>query len=246
MSAPRNFVVRFRYTKRGKIRFTSHRDVARLFERAIRLSGVPIAYSEGFNPRPRFSFGLALPTTFASDAEYSDMILKEPVDPAPFPEQLSAALPVGIDVEACEVIEPGTLSLQEAVTSSTWQLDLYDTDTQAVQTWLESVLAADDITVMQERKGKEVERDIRPAILGLQLTDQVEPSAGRDPVGLIADLANKPRALRPMELLEVFDPGFSLLRGRRIAQWISSDDGLVEPLGSTQPAQTAPAPVGAK
>ena len=54
--------IRFRFSKLGKIRFTSQRDVARMWERALRRAGLPLAYTEGFSPRPQLSFGLALPT----------------------------------------------------------------------------------------------------------------------------------------------------------------------------------------
>jgi len=67
--------IRFRYSKLGKIRFTSQRDVARMWERAIRRAHLPIAYTEGFSPRPQLSFGLALPTGAESLAEYLDMAL---------------------------------------------------------------------------------------------------------------------------------------------------------------------------
>ena len=64
--------LRLRYAKRGKVRFTSHRDTARIWERAMRRAGVPVATSAGFTPRPRLSFGLALPTGAESVAEYLD------------------------------------------------------------------------------------------------------------------------------------------------------------------------------
>ena len=54
--------IRFRFSKLGKIRFTSQRDVARMWERALRRARLPLAYTEGFSPRPQISFGLALPT----------------------------------------------------------------------------------------------------------------------------------------------------------------------------------------
>ncbi|MDG2111833.1 MAG: TIGR03936 family radical SAM-associated protein, partial [Actinomycetota bacterium] len=54
--------VRIRFQKLGKVRFVGHRDVARIFERALRKVGFPVTYSEGFSPRVKLSFGLALPT----------------------------------------------------------------------------------------------------------------------------------------------------------------------------------------
>ena len=67
--------LRIRFSKVGKIRFTSHRDVARMWERALRRSGLPVARSQGFNPRPLLAFGLALPTGAESLAEYLDVSL---------------------------------------------------------------------------------------------------------------------------------------------------------------------------
>ena len=64
--------VRFRFSKTGKVRFTSHRDVARMWERALRRSRLPVALSQGFSPPPLLSFGLALPTGCESRGEYLD------------------------------------------------------------------------------------------------------------------------------------------------------------------------------
>ncbi len=67
--------LRVRFSKTGKIRFIGHRDVARVVERAVRKAGLPVAYSEGFSPRMRISFGLALPTGYESDGEYLELPL---------------------------------------------------------------------------------------------------------------------------------------------------------------------------
>ncbi len=70
-------LVRLEYHKVGKIRFLGHRDVARVLERSLRRAGLPLRYSEGFSPRPRLSFGLALSTGYESIAEYLDVELLE-------------------------------------------------------------------------------------------------------------------------------------------------------------------------
>src|SRR6202051_1833453 len=67
--------VRFRYAKRGRLRFTSHRDFARAFERALRRANVPMAYSAGFTPHPKISYIGAAPTGVASEAEYLEISL---------------------------------------------------------------------------------------------------------------------------------------------------------------------------
>ena len=74
--------LRVRYAKRGRLRFTSHRDFSRAFERAVFRARVPMAYSSGFNPHPRISYAGAAPTGSASEAEYLELALAEVVDPA--------------------------------------------------------------------------------------------------------------------------------------------------------------------
>src|SRR5205085_2450331 len=68
--------IRLRYAKRGPLRFTSHRDFARAFERALHRAGVPIAYSQGFSPHPKVSYASASPTGAASGAEYLEIGLR--------------------------------------------------------------------------------------------------------------------------------------------------------------------------
>src|SRR6476469_10862038 len=80
--------VRLQYAKRGRLRFTSHRDFARAFERALRRAEIPMGYSAGFSPHPKISYVGAAPTGVASEAEYLEIGLARAVDP----EQVRAAL----------------------------------------------------------------------------------------------------------------------------------------------------------
>jgi len=94
-----------RYAKRGKMRFASHRDVARAFERGVRRAGLPIAYSAGFTPHPKISYAGGAPTGVASEAEYLSLALTARQAETQVCQRLNAALPDGIDV--IEVTEPG-------------------------------------------------------------------------------------------------------------------------------------------
>src|SRR5579859_553760 len=96
MPAVQHLVVR--YAKRGKMRFASHRDVARVFERGVRRAGLPIAYSAGFSPHPRISYAGGAQTGTASEAEYLEIALTGPCAAADVRDRLDAALPSGIDV----------------------------------------------------------------------------------------------------------------------------------------------------
>src|SRR5580693_5567886 len=82
-----------RYAKRSRMRFASHRDIARAVERGVRRAGLPIAYSAGFTPHPKISYAGAAPTGTASEAEYLELSLTEVSAVAAVRDGLDAALP---------------------------------------------------------------------------------------------------------------------------------------------------------
>src|ERR1700694_4519341 len=90
--------LRVRYAKRGRMRFASHRDIARAVERGVRRAGLPIAYSAGFTPHPKISYAGAAPTGTASEAEYLSLGLTDRQNETQVCQRLDAALPDGIDV----------------------------------------------------------------------------------------------------------------------------------------------------
>ena len=228
--------VRLRYTKAGKVRWTSHRDLARMFERAFRRTQLPIAYSGGFAPRPKVSFGLALPTGAESEAEYLDLELVDgstaalnsaplnSVDLAALPARLSAALPVGIEVRAAAAVDDGAPSLQEAVSSCVWRVEVSGTGHDELCEKVADVIAAPTLVVTRTRKGNLVTDDIRPGILALRVVDGVEVEC---------ELATQPRAVRPGELVRAIDPGFEEAWVRRTDQWIERDGARGVPLRAT-------------
>lgn len=218
--------LRIRHTKLGKIRFTSHRDTARHWERAVRKAQIPLAYSAGFTPRPRMSFGLALPTGAESLAEYLDIELADhaEVDLHTLAAQFSAELPVGYEVTDVVLRDVGSPSLQEDVVACTWELTLEGVTHPELATAIEVALAAPAMLVERERKGQRSTDDVRPAILDLS----VAPPADDDPrPRLCAMLATTGRGLRPTELLAAMfptlDPVDTAARVLRTQQWIERD-----------------------
>jgi len=211
---------RVRFAKHGKVRFLSHRDVARVWERALRRSGVRASYSEGFSPRPKLSFGLALSTGYESLGEYLDIDLAEEVDPAELPGIVTPSLPLGLEAQAAIPIAPGTDSLQQAVTSSSWRLEVVGVESSAIASAVARVLALGELPIVVERKGAESDLDARPAILDLSADGAV----------LEAELATQPRSLRPAELLRAMDPTWTLGRVLRTHQWTSVDGARCEPI----------------
>ena len=140
-------MLRVRFGKCGKVRFTSHRDVARIWERALRRAKINVVYTQGFSPRPRVSFGLALATGHESQAEYLDVdLVDEPVGnhsvwAAELGERLDRVLPEGIDVLATTTVDRSADSLQQAVESCTWSIEINGVDTVQATLWVEDLLS---------------------------------------------------------------------------------------------------------
>ena len=108
--------LRIHYAKRGRLRFTSHRDFSRAFERAVFRARIPMAYSSGFNPHPRISYMGAAPMGSASEAEYVEIALAAVIDPAQAHADIDEALPEGLDV--LEVVPSAGGSLAELLEGS--------------------------------------------------------------------------------------------------------------------------------
>jgi radical SAM-linked protein len=205
--------IRLRFTKLGKIRFTSQRDVARMWERALRRAELPLAYTAGFSPRPQLSFGLALPTGCESLAEYLDVVLDEHrpetagVEVSGLPARLTDLLPEGIDVEEAAPVDRRADSLQQQVTSCSWTMRVGGVSRRQLEEQVESLLAAPTVLIVRERKGREELDDLRPSVLALAVSD--DPAPGSDhvgpgrpsSVGVVAELATQPRGVRPVELV---------------------------------------------
>jgi radical SAM-linked protein len=226
--------VRLRFSKLGKVRWTSHRDVARMWERAFRRASVPVALSEGFSPRPKVSFGLALSTGHESLGEYLDVELAPgtTLDLDALPDLLTPALPVGLDVQAAVALDGRVTSLQQDVTSCSWRIEVPDVEPEAAEAAVVAALAAPSLVTTRTRKGTDVVDDVRPAILHLAVAG---PSAVVPGSTLDADLATQPRSLRPAELVSAVLPGLDALqvveaRVLRTHQWIDHDGVRTEPI----------------
>jgi radical SAM-linked protein len=158
--------LRVKYAKRGRARFTSHRDFGRAFERALRRARVPMAYSSGFSPHPRISYPNASPTGAASEAEYLEIGLAAQCDPDSVRVALDAALPPGLDVVDVAEVRPGALA--EELTGSRWQVDLPGLSRATLQAAGNEFLAQDVVLVERMTKNGMREFDARGAVVALE------------------------------------------------------------------------------
>ncbi|WP_333771894.1 TIGR03936 family radical SAM-associated protein [Streptomyces sp. IBSBF 2435] len=161
--------IRLRYTKRGRLRFTSHRDFQRAFERALRRAEVPMAYSAGFTPHPKVSYANAAPTGVGSEAEYLEIGLAQFRDPELLRALLDESLPAGLDV--IEAVEARTPGLAERLQASVWQLRLDGVEVDEARRAVAAFLAADTVEVQRSTKNGIRTFDCRAAVTRFEVTE---------------------------------------------------------------------------
>ncbi|MBA2949226.1 TIGR03936 family radical SAM-associated protein [Streptomyces himalayensis] len=161
--------IRLRYTKRGRLRFTSHRDFQRAFERALRRAEVPMAYSAGFTPHPKVSYANAAPTGTGSEAEYLEIALTEACDPDKLRELLDESLPTGLDI--AEAVEARTSGLADRLTASVWELRLDGVEPADAERAVAAFKTADTVEVQRRTKNGLRTFDARPAVASIEAHD---------------------------------------------------------------------------
>jgi len=167
-----------RYAKRGKMRFASHRDVARVFERGVRRAGLPIAYSAGFTPHPRISYAGGAPTGVASEAEYLSLALTSRQAAAQVRERLNATLPDGIDV--IDVMDDtdgpaGDHTVLGSLEASQWRVVLPGVERAVAERAVAGFLAVREAPV-ERITDKGVRRlDARAAVVTLDVIEPADP-----------------------------------------------------------------------
>jgi len=175
--------LRLRYAKRGRLRFASHRDFQRSFERALRRADVPMAYSAGFTPHPRISYANAAPTGAASEAEYLEIALTARCDPQRLRAVLDAALPPGLDV--VEVVEARTSGFAERLEASFWRVELPGVVREDAGAAVAAFLAAPEVQVQRLTKNGMRTFDARGAVVRAEIADDDSSiSNGRGPQGI--------------------------------------------------------------
>ena len=168
--------LRLRYTKRGRLRFTSHRDFQRAFERALRRAAVPMAYSAGFSPHPKVSYAGASPTGVASEAEYLEIGLAERCDPERLRVELDASLADGLDVlEVVEVPSPPPNvkadSLADRLEASVWEIRLDGVTDDDARSAVRAFLAAERAEVSRLTKHGLRTFDARGPVVALRVEE---------------------------------------------------------------------------
>jgi radical SAM-linked protein len=214
-----NFVMRIRITfvKRGALRYTSHLDLHKLWERAARRAELPLAYSQGFHPQPKMNMAAALPLGFSSRCEVMDMKLEHDIPLNDLATRLNASLPSGLQVVDVEQVDERAPALQTQVLSAEYEVTLTEAvDEAELKRKLDYVIESKSIP--RERRGKVY--DLRPLIEELQILEFDSPAPGKGDAPALQKIfmrlaAREGATGRPEEVLDVLGIAFEETRIER-------------------------------
>lgn len=157
---------RMKFTKTGRLRFLSHLDLMALFQRAAARAGIPIAFSQGFNPHPKIAFGPALSVGIESVAEYLDMETSKYVELQEITKALNSTLPEGIRILESRVVSPKAPSLSGSIRRYAYEVTVPERSLHDITELVSSFLSRETVIVVKDEKQK----DIRPCIESISVS----------------------------------------------------------------------------
>lgn len=163
---------RIHYRRGEEVRFLSHLDMLRMFERAFRRAGIPLVFTEGYNPHPRLSFGPSLATGLTSDAEYLDLQFYADEETMNIAEELAPQLPLGVEIVAMKVLTKKAPSLSACANRADYEFHLRSGATGVdVQDRLKAILSREELYIERKKKNNSQKINVRPFIENLEMTD---------------------------------------------------------------------------
>jgi radical SAM-linked protein len=156
---------RIQFRKAHSLRFIGHLDLHRAWERTLRRAGLPIAFSEGFNPRARINIGQALPLGCSSQGDLLELWLAEQIEPHELQARLAESSPTGLEIEAAQTVQLNAPKLQRIIVGAEYEIEVSPPDRVGLKGRLSQLLGAKRLP--RERRGKAY--DLRPLIQNLTL-----------------------------------------------------------------------------
>jgi radical SAM-linked protein len=200
--------LRITFSKEGWLAYSSHLDLMRAWERALRRAGAPLAYSGGFNPRPKLQLARALPLGHVGEEELIDVWLEDLTSLKDFTQSLRPVLPEGLKIKRIRQVDAGAPAMQTQVVATEYRVTVdWDEPAEVMSARIERVLAEEGLP--HQRRGKRY--NLRPLIEALWL-DAV--NQGRAVLGM--RLSARPRATgRPEAVMDVLGIGDAFARYQR-------------------------------
>lgn len=161
-------VARMKFEKGEEVRYISHLDLQRTFQRALRRAQIDIAYSQGFNPHPKISFAIALPVGMTSEGEYVDVELNHPTSTKKLMDQLNTSLPEGLKILDCKISQENHPSLMSIIQKGIYWVKINTQnfiDPDQIEKKIVDFLDQKEIKIQKkDKKGRIKEKNIRPFI----------------------------------------------------------------------------------
>ncbi|MEA5113235.1 MAG: TIGR03960 family B12-binding radical SAM protein [Geobacteraceae bacterium] len=195
--------IRLRFTKTGAMSLLSHLEMIHLFTRAVRRAGIPILYSRGFHPHPKFSFATALSVGVESRAEYMDMEIATGFGAQRTLQALNLALPAGIEIVEAEAVPLKSPSLSVILAATSYRVTFPPGLVSGLPSRAEAFLRLESFPYQRVKKGKVTDMDLRCELIRLNADDcMLEMTVGRGkPVEFASAITGLPQeALRSMEI----------------------------------------------
>ncbi len=196
---------RLTFTKGDEVRYVSHLDLMRTWERILRRARLKVAHTQGFNPRPRLVFAAPLPVAVTSDAELLDVVLDDDLSPEDFIERVRLALCPGVRLLAVEEVALDAPQVMASVLSADYAVDVTGSDLDDL---VKGFLAREAVPYERTRKGQTKQADMRSSVLRLWVEGQ-----GR--LGMRLRLDVEGAAVRPEEVVAALGGGVGVKRVHR-------------------------------
>ena len=162
-----------RFGKQPRLRFISHLDLQRFFQRALNRTGLPVAYTQGFNPHAVMSFGSALALGWTSEYEILDVKLSVPMGRKRTEEAMRQALPEDLPVMEVRMVDDRHPAPMAMVRASDYEIALSGENAAAVLDAVDAFLASEQVMAVRKTKSGEKEIDIRPLAISLERAGDV-------------------------------------------------------------------------
>ncbi len=164
--------LRIRFQRVEELKFISHLDIIRLWQRALNRADIAVAYSEGFSPHPRLSLAVPLAVGVTSEAELMDVVLSKWMSPHSFVEALKQQLPPGIEIQQVYQIPLTMPSLQSQISYTEYRVELETEKTRRnIESAIAELLSLEQLPWQHQRDTGPRYYDLRALINDLWLID---------------------------------------------------------------------------
>jgi radical SAM-linked protein len=182
-------------------RFLAHLDAMKLWERALRRAGIPVASTEGFNPRPRIVFAAPLPLGMLAEREIVDVVLSERLTVADLRDRLEHDLPTGFVLVDLYDVWLNAPSVASQLASATYRADLAGADGEAVRGAVATLLEAEHLQRVRQKEKRSIAYDLRPLILAVDVLEWDDADDGHGRIRIVLLHSQDEGTGRPEEVV---------------------------------------------